>query len=244
MTAAIDRVRPPAGDNDDELFRRHRHTGERELHAQLVADNLGLAEAMARRYAGRGEDDDDLRQVAVIGLMKAIDRFDPDQGHAFSTFAVPTILGELKHHFRDAGWTIRVPRRIKELRRHCNRAHQELQHRLHRAPTLAEIAEELGEHVDEVEVAIMGVRDCYRPQRLEASTPLQSVEADTTEDVACREVLLEDLLAGLASREQRIFVLRYYEDLTQQEIAEQVGISQMHVSRLLRSGLEDLRAVA
>jgi len=242
VTAAIDCVRPHVG--DDELFRRHRQTGDRELHDQLVADHLGLAVAMARRYGGRGEDADDLRQVAVIGLIKAVNRFDPDRGHAFATFAVPTILGELRHHFRDAGWTIRVPRRVKELRRNCSRAHQELQHRLHRTPTLAEIAAELGEDVDDVQVAMVGVRDCYQPQRLEGSTPLQSAKADTTEEVACREVLVEDMLAELPNRQRRIFVLRYYEDLTQREIAEQVGISQMHVSRLLRSGLEDLRAVA
>jgi len=215
------------------------------LRDELVRRHKGLAEAMAARYVGRGIDHDDLRQVAMIGLLKAIDRFDPDRGTAFSTFAVPTILGEIRRHFRDHGWTIRVPRRLQVLRREAQEAEATLEQHLGRVPTVDEVAEHLDEDLTDVRQALGLVASCFRPGSLEdRSRPDLPDPAPSTEAVACRVAEVEELLGALSPRDRRIFLLRYFGAMTQQQIADDVGISQMHVSRLLRKGLAEMRSAA
>ena len=225
-------------------FRQLRRTGDRRLRDQLVADHLGLAEAMAGRYAGRGILHEDLVQVATIGLIKAITRFDPDHGAAFSSFAVPTILGELRHHFRDHGWTVNVPRRLQDLRRRADAAAATLAQDLGRAPTADEVAARLGEEPDTVLLALEGLRTAYAPTSIDTGTaeslPAPSHDTARVED----RVVVDELLAALPEREQRIVVLRFWGDLSQQQIADRVGCSQMHVSRLLRRSLAALQEAA
>ena len=233
-----------AADDETCLFRQLRRTGDRRLRDRLVADHLGLAEAMARRYAGRGIHDEDLVQVATIGLIKAITRFDPDHGAAFSSFAVPTILGELRHHFRDHGWAVNVPRRLQDLRRRADAASDALAQELGRAPTADEVAARLGEERDNVLLALEGLRTAYAPTTIDTgaaeSLPAPSHGPGRVED----RLLVDELLATLPEREQRIVVLRFWGDLSQQQIADRVGCSQMHVSRLLRRSLEAMQEAA
>lgn len=240
----------PSGDFTADLldladFRLWRTTGDTTVRDDLVARHRGLGVAMARRYADRGVDHDDLVQVAMIGLVKAVVRFDPDTGNAFSTFAVPTILGELKHHFRDNAWTIKVPRRLQNLRRAAMQAREALEQEDGVPPTVEDVAAVLGRDPREVRVALEAISSCYRPRTLDprrhadVPDPTTSVEA-----VACREAEVTHLLSALSARDRRIFILRYYGAMTQQEIAEEMGISQMHVSRLLRKGLDQMRAAA
>ncbi len=239
----VDRPTTSAPDDLD-AFRRWQTSRDPRLRDELVIDHLGLAYAMAGRYAGRGIEPDDLRQVAVVGLIKAVDRFDPDRGVAFSSFAVPTILGEIKRHFRDRGWAIRVPRRLKELRREVEGSRRRLEQRRAHAPAPAEIAEDLGESAGDV-LEAMGIGSCFRPNSLEGSSrPDLLDEGSEPAGPACDRAVVDHLLECLDERERRIFVLRYDAGMTQQEIADRVGISQMHVSRLLRAGLDHLRDVA
>lgn len=237
----------PCADRADELagFRDYRLTGSRRIRDELVLRHLGLAVAMARRYADRGLDHDDLKQVATIGLMASVERFDPERGVAFSSFAVPTILGGLKRHFRDLGWTVRVPRRLQDLRRSALATRERLQHELGATPDCSAIAEELHEDVADVRAALGDLTSCYRPHFLDERQwcDLPDDEGSTERD-ACTRVMAERLLEGLDARERRIFVLRYYEAMTQQEVADRVGLSQMHVSRLLRAGLQEMREAA
>lgn len=238
------RPRQTPSRDDLEDFRTYRRTRDRALRDDLVLRHIGLAMSLAARYSGRGQDPDDLRQVALVGLIKAVDRFDPDHGAAFSSFATPTILGELKRHFRDRGWTIRVPRRVQVLRRRAQAARQELEQAHGQAATTGEVARALGEPEDDVREAL-AAGSCYQPASLEERTrPDLPDTAGSSAATACDQVDVERLLQGLDPREQRIFVLRYYAGMTQQEIADRVGISQMHVSRLLRAGIEDMRAAA
>lgn len=223
------------------LFRQLRRTGDRRLRDQLVTDHLGLAEAMARRYQGRGVPREDLVQVATIGLIKAVSRFDPGHGAAFSSFAVPTILGELRHHFRDHGWTVNVPRRLQELRHRADAAAESLAQRLGREPTAAEVATELGEDRDDVLLALDGLRTAYAPATIDTGTS-ETVPEPTGATARVEDrVVVDDLLATLPEREQRIVMLRFWVGLSQQQIADRVGCSQMHVSRLLRRSIEALR---
>lgn len=234
-----------ASEDSLEAFRKYQRTGDRNLRDELVMRHLGLAVAMAGRYRGRGEDPDDLRQVAIVGLVKAVDRFDPDRGTAFSTFAVPTILGELKRHFRDSGWTIRVPRRLQELRRQAEAARRRLEQEQAHAPTVEQIADVLHESCDDVREALE-LGSCYQPASLEGHAHRRELAdgKSPSATTACRRAEADRLLKVLDKRRRQIFVLRYYRGLTQQEIADRVGISQMHVSRLLRAGLEDMRQAA
>ncbi|MFI7597290.1 RNA polymerase sigma factor SigF [Actinoplanes sp. NPDC049681] len=209
---------------------------------------MPLARHLANRYAGRGEPLDDLIQVAVMGLIKAVDRFEADRGVEFAGFAIPTIVGELKRHFRDRTWSIRVPRRLQELRLAITAANSNLTHTLGRSPTVADIAEHLGVTEEDVLEGLEGSR-AYNATSL--STPINadgSTELGDTlggEDAAFAEaetrIALGPALAMLDEREQRIITLRFYGNLTQSQIAEQVGISQMHVSRLLTKALAKLR---
>ena len=218
------------------------------LRERAIEAWLPMAGHLARRYANRGEPLDDLIQVAVVGLIKSIDRYETGHGVEFPGFAVPTIVGELKRHFRDRAWSIRVPRRLQELRMAITAANHTLAHTLGRSPTVADVAAHLGIGEEEVLEGLEGAR-AYAATSL--STPVDDEGgrelADTLggEDpefeLAETRIALAPALATLDAREQKILTLRFYGNLTQAEIAEQVGISQMHVSRLISRALVKLR---
>jgi RNA polymerase sigma-B factor len=208
---------------------------------------LPLARNLARRYAHRGEQLDDLEQVACVGLMKAIDRFDASREVRFATFAVPTIAGEIKRHFRDRGWMLRVPREVQELAAKLGPARDRLTRDLGRAPTVSELAIGVGSTDDRVTEALTA-GDAYRTLSLDEPTPEGTDVLDVigAEDdgfaQAERRLLLDSGMSRLAERELEILRLRFFDGYTQREIADRVGLSQMHVSRLLRRSLDDLRA--
>lgn len=215
----------------------------------LVALHMPLVEHLARRFRNRGEPYDDLVQVATIGLIKAVDRFDSERGVEFSTYATPTILGEIKRYFRDKGWAIRVPRRLQELRLSLTAATAELTQEQGRAPTVAELAERLGLSSD---LVIEGLESANAYNTLSLDAPEQNDTDATTvldglggEDEALESVeyreSLKPLLAQLDTREKHILTLRFFRGMTQSQIAEEIGISQMHVSRLLARTLAELR---
>ncbi len=229
-------------------FRELRESGSVALRNELVEEHAGFAEYLARRFVNRGEPLDDLRQVALIGLVKAVERFDPDRGVNFTSFAAPTITGEIKRHFRDKTWSIRVPRSLQELKAQVERSRAELGHELGRSPTISEIAESL-DVTEESVIEGLEASGAYRSASLDAGTPgddggsslaeMISDPGSETEQADDR-ALVRTLLAELPIRERRIVYLRFFEGLTQDEIAEQMGISQMHVSRLLTRSLEGL----
>ena len=225
------------------------HPDRPALRDQAIEAWLPLANHLAHRYSGRGEPGGDLAQTAAIGLIKAVDRFDASRGVDFAGFAIPTILGEIKRHFRDRTWNIRVPRRLQELRLSISEANSTLTQTLNRAPTVADIATHLGITEEEVLEGLEGAR-AYNAVSL--STPIGDVDSGTelvdtlgAEDgefeLAELRVALGPALATLDEREQRILRLRFYGNLTQSEIAAKVGVSQMHVSRLLARALTKLR---
>jgi RNA polymerase sigma-B factor len=231
-----------------EKFNEYRRTGDRALRNELVEEHMRLAEFLARRFAHRGEQPDDLRQVALVGLLKAVERFEPDRGLQFSSFATPTITGELKRYFRDRGWAVRVPRRVQELHLELDRTVNELSQELGRPPTPAEIAQRAGVLEEDV-LESMEAGSLYRLASIDAGraddesspSPAQRLGEVDPELVAVDDrVAVSEMLAVLPEREQRIVCLRFFEGLTQSEIAEQIGISQMHVSRLLVRSLETL----
>lgn len=234
------RAAPTAAEDDD--FAAYQRSGDRDLRDALVRRHLGLAHTLAERYTGRGVARADLHQVAAMGLIKAVDRFDAQRGTSFSSFAVPTILGELRRYFRDHGWMIRVPRRLQDLRQRSDAATARLEQRLQRRPTLAETAAELDEDPDSVLLALDGLRSCYRPDPLAAGASIEDPDEPATRAVAL--LLVRDLMAELPRRQQELLVLRYWHGLTQAEIADCVGISQMHVSRLLRTAMGSMRQTA
>ncbi|MFJ6747213.1 RNA polymerase sigma factor SigF [Streptomyces sp. NPDC091266] len=219
-----------------------------ELRNTLVRMHLPLVEHLARRFRNRGEPLDDLTQVATIGLIKSVDRFDPDRGVEFSTYATPTVVGEIKRHFRDKGWAVRVPRRLQELRLSLTTATAELSQRHGRAPTVHELAEQLGISEEEV---LEGLESANAYSTLSLDVPDTDDEspavADTlgAEDEALAGVeyreSLKPLLEDLPPREKKILLLRFFGNMTQSQIAQEVGISQMHVSRLLARTLAQLR---
>jgi RNA polymerase sigma-B factor len=234
------------------LLRLHQH-GDPAAREQLVERFLPLARQLARRYQHGGEQLDDLVQVASLGLLKAIDRFDPSRETAFSSFAVPTILGELKRHFRDKGWSVRVPRDLQELAVRVDRVTDELGRELGRAPTLAEVAERTGntpEQVLEAREAAGAYRavSLDRPRDDEEDGEGGMADAVGAEDpgfgVAEDAATVERLMRVLSAREREVLRLRFAEDLTQSEIGARVGVSQMHVSRLIRQAVAQLRQAA
>jgi RNA polymerase sigma-B factor len=219
-----------------------------EVRRQLIELHLPLVEHCARRFMHRGEPLEDLVQVGTIGLIKAVDRFELERGVEFSTYATPTIIGEIKRYFRDKGWAIRVPRRLQELRMSIATATGELSQTLGRAPTPREIAEQLDVTVEDVLEGLESA-NAYSTMSLDVSNgdddgpswlDTLGEEDEGLEHVELRESL-RPLLADLPPREQQILVLRFFRQQTQSQIAEQVGISQMHVSRLLTRTLERLR---
>jgi RNA polymerase sigma-B factor len=215
----------------------------------LVALHLPLVEHCARRFRNRGEPFEDLVQVGTIGLLKSIDRFELDRGVEFSTYATPTIIGEIKRHFRDKGWAIRVPRRLQELRLQIATATSELTQTLARSPTPRELANAIGCTVDDVVEGIES-SNAYSTLSLDAAddtdeggvSMLELLGSDDQglEHIEIRESI-KPLLEALPQREKRILLLRFFRNKTQSEIADEIGVSQMHVSRLLSRTLEQLR---
>jgi len=231
-----------------ELFRRL--PNEPSARDQLVALHMPLVEYLARRFRGRGEPLDDLIQVASIGLLKAIDRFDDGRGVEFSTYATPTIVGEIKRHFRDKGWAIRIPRRLQEVGLTLSKVVPAMSQDLSRSPTVAEIAVRTGFSEEEV-LEAMSASQAYSLVSLDA--PLSEDGADSLSRLGAEDESLElfeawssvaHLLRKLPHRERQILHLRFVAGETQNQIAKKLGISQMHVSRLLTRTLDGLRAAA
>lgn len=233
-------------------FRAYRDTGKRSIRNELIEAHRGLAMTIAADYSGRGVEDDDLRQIALLGILKAVERYDPERGIPFGAFASRTVNGEIKRWFRDRTWTVRPPRSAQERHLELRRATEELTQRLGRAPTVKELGKELELSEDEV-LEAMEASAAYRGASLDAprSSGTSDGEGRTlAESLGSGEtgygrseagVLVAELLETLPEREATILRLRFYEEMTQSEIAEKVGISQMHVSRLLRRTLLQLR---
>ncbi|MBN6041918.1 SigB/SigF/SigG family RNA polymerase sigma factor [Amycolatopsis sp. 195334CR] len=220
-----------------------------ELRDRLVTEFLPVAEHIARRFSGRGETFDDLLQVARLGLINAVDRFDAARGSEFLSFAVPTVMGEVRRYFRDSSWSVRVPRRLKELHLQISHATGELAQTLGRAPTPSEIAEKLGMDPEEVREGLIA-GNAY--QAVSVDKPVSSDserlplaetlgEEDSDLEAVENHAALRPLLAELPERERTILRLRFFGNMTQTQIADRLGISQMHVSRLLSQTLERLR---
>ena len=235
------------------LFLRYHRDGDLDARRQLIERYLPLARSLARRYERRGDSPEDLLQVASVGLVKAIDRFDPERGLSFSSYGVPTMLGELRRHFRDSGWALHVPREMQERVLKMNAAVERLSGELGRSPSPPQIADELNLTVEEVLEAI-GAYCAYDAASLD--TPLRTAdgearpvadtlgEKDQGFELIDGRVSIGPALKGLPQRQRLILHLRFVEDLTQTEIAQRIGISQMHVSRLIRQALERVRVAA
>ena len=240
------------GDLDDlELFFEFASTRHRSIRNRLVERHMGLAAHIAKRFSRPGVADDDLRQVAMLGLVKAVDRFDPEYGVPFAAFAGSTIEGELKRHFRDHTWVVRVPRSAKDLHLLVRRATDELVQSSGRSPSVDEIATHLGLDRDDV-LRGLAASSAYHVGTIQpggndgdSETPLDRIDALASEETGYEQALDVDLvsrlLAQLPEREQEIVRLRFYEKQSQEQIAAAVGVSQMQVSRLLRSSFEKLR---
>lgn len=220
------------------------------LREQVISSLMPMARRLARRFRNRGESDDDLLQVASVGLVKAVDRYDPAQGHAFESFAVPTIVGELKRHFRDHAWDVHVPRRVQEARNLVRRAQQELVQPLGgRSPTVAEVADYTGLPEEDV---ILGLEAYQAYSAVSLDAPVPGLEAGSLADTMGTEdrfldlvvdrISLRPLLEELPERERRILFLRFFRSMTQHQIADAVGVSQMHVSRLIARSCATLRS--
>jgi RNA polymerase sigma-B factor len=234
---------------DRRLLERYHRDGDPAAREALVQRFLPLARQLARRYQRGGEPLDDLVQVASLGLLKAIDRFEPDRPTAFSSFAVPTILGELKRHFRDKGWSVRVPRDLQEMAVRVERVSDTMARDLGRAPTPAEIAEHIGTTTERV-LEAREAAGAYRAVSLDRPRDDDEdgdgmAETFGVEDpgfgLAEDSATVERLMAVLTDREREVLRLRFAEDLTQSEIGARVGVSQMHVSRLIRQAVARLR---
>ena len=250
---AITMTREDRAGEDRRLIRRYREDGGHEAREELIERFLPLARQLARRYQRGNEPLDDLIQVASIGLVKAVDRYDPSRGTAFSSFAVPTILGELKRYFRDVGWAVHVPRGMQERVMEVNQTVSELARVLGRSPTPAEVADEIEEDA-EVVLEAMEAAIAYEAVSLDTPRTVEEDSGDTYADtvgaVDERFELVEynaaiaPTMNALPERDRLVLRLRFEEDLTQLEIAERIGVSQMHVSRLIRRALSRLRTVA
>jgi RNA polymerase sigma-B factor len=235
----------------DRRLREFHRTGDAQLRSDLVERLMPLARSLALRFSHSGESVDDLVQVAALGLVKAIDRFDPERGFAFTSFATPTILGELRRHLRDTAWALRVPRELQERALLVGRAAAELTTTLGRPPTANEVSQSTGLSVEDVvEARAAGTArhavSIYRPLTDGEDEPLADLlGAEDPAFAALDDALTsERLLASLPPREREILRLRYQEELTQWQIGERVGCSQMHVSRLIRQSLRRLRETA
>lgn len=246
---------PSSGYDDvSALFTRLAATEEDSIEYHGVRDELisrciPLADHIARKFSGRGEPFDDLTQVARVGLVHAVDRFDIERGSNFLSFAVPTIMGEVRRYFRDNTWAMRVPRRVKETHLRIGAAVDTLSQSLGRSPTAKEIASELAVDPDEVAQAVIA-GNAYQPTSIDAAAVGRDTDASLLDTLGEEEaqfdrveeyVAIRPLLAGLPERERRILTMRFFESMTQTQIAQQMGISQMHVSRILAKTLARLR---
>ncbi len=237
--------------SDKELLRRYHEHGDLAAREQLIEQYMSLVRSLARRYSYRGEQLDDLVQIGAIGLIKAIDRFDLDRGVELTTYATPNIIGEIKRHFRDRGWSVRVPRGLQELNVQLSRLIEQLTVQLSRSPTIPELAKAAGVEEEEVLEAIESGR-AYSSLSLSTGggsdedgelDPLETLgEIEHQYEVSEDRAVLAPGFRVLDERERTILHLRFFEGLTQSQIAQQVGISQMHVSRLIRRSLEKIRA--
>jgi RNA polymerase sigma-B factor len=238
-------------ESDKVLLRRYHEQGDLAARKQLIEQYMSLVRSLARRYSYRGEQLEDLVQIGAIGLIKAIDRFDVNRGVELTTYATPNIIGEIKRHFRDRGWAVRVPRGLQELNIQLSRLIEELTVQLGRSPTIAELAKGAGVSEEEVLEALESGR-AYSSLSLSAGSaghdedgeldPLESLGTEEHQyEVSEDRAVLAPGFRVLDERERKILHLRFFEGLTQSQIAQQVGISQMHVSRLIRRSLEKIR---
>jgi RNA polymerase sigma-B factor len=233
-----------------ELFRLYKEEGDEEAREQLIVSHLNLVRFLASKFKNRGEPIEDLMQVGTIGLIKAIDRFDPARGLEFTTFATPTIMGEIKRHFRDKGWSVRVPRRLQELSAKVNQTTDDLTRELQRPPSVAEVAERLGASVDEV-LEAMESSSAYSSVPLEGAGQNADDDAPSIidhyatedDDLAASDdrIVIEDAMSEFTPREQEIVNMRFQQGMTQVEIAQKLGISQVQVSRMLRKVLKQVQ---
>ena len=242
----------PAWDKDRtrELFRRYKEEGDEEAREQLIVSHVNLVRYIAAKFKNRGEPLDDLIQVGTIGLIKAIDRFDPSRGLEFTTYATPTIMGEIKRHFRDKGWTIRVPRRLQELSAKVNTVTDELTAELQRSPSIDEIAARLGTTPDEV-LEAMESSSAYSSVPLEGQGGTEEDDApavidryasvDNDLEASDDRMILEDVISDFPEADQQAIRMRYLDGMTQVEIAKKLGISQVQVSRMLRRALRRIQ---
>ena len=232
------------------LLVRYHKEGDRRARERVIQEQLPLVEFLARKFAGRGEPVDDLVQVASVGLIKAVDRFDVDRQIEFSTYATPNILGEIKRYFRDKGWAMRVPRRLQELRQSAKEAIRDETVRSGRSPTIQELSRILNADEESVAEALTLGR-AYNTNSLDAPVNQDDTDGDTIVDLQADgdspidgiedKLLLRSAMRLLKDQQQTILKLRFDEGKTQTEIADRIGVSQMHVSRLLRRAIEDLR---
>ncbi len=232
------------------LLVRYHKEGDQRARELVIQEQLPLVEFLARKFSGRGEPVDDLVQVASVGLIKAVDRFDVDRNIEFSTYATPSILGEIKRYFRDKGWSMRVPRGLQELRQSAKDAIRTETIRTGRSPTVQDLAKALDANEENIAEALTLGR-AYNTSSLDAPVSQDDSEGDTIMDLQADEnspidgledrVLLQSAMSGLKDQQQKILQLRFSEGKTQTEIADSIGVSQMHVSRLLRRALDDLR---
>jgi RNA polymerase sigma-B factor len=238
-------------ESDKVLLRRYHEQGDLQAREQLIEQYMSLVRSLARRYSYRGEQLDDLVQIGAIGLIKAIDRFDLTRGVELTTYATPNIIGEIKRHFRDRGWSVRVPRGLQELNVQLSMLVEQLTVQYSRSPTIPELAKAAGVEEEEVLEALESGR-AYSTLSLSQTTgsedgeeidPLESLGVlEHRYEVSEDRAVLAPGFKALDERERRILHLRFFEGLTQSQIAQQVGISQMHVSRLIRRALEKIRA--
>jgi len=250
--AAVLRDRAARSAEDRRLLERYHRDADPEAREALVGRFLPLARQLARRYQRAGEPLDDLVQVASLGLLKAIERFDPTRETAFSSFAVPTILGELKRHFRDKGWSVRVPRDLQEMAVKVDRVGEDMNRELGRAATPTEMAERIGVSPEQV-LEAREAAGAYRAVSLDRPRSDEDDEGEFADAFGAEDhgyALAEDaatvqrLMRVLTEREKEVLRLRFEEDLTQSEIGQIVGVSQMHVSRLIRQSVARLRSAA
>jgi RNA polymerase sigma-B factor len=244
---------PERSREDRELFIRYHRDGDAQARDQLVERFLPLARQLARRYQRAGEPLDDLLQVASLGLIKAIDRFDPDREIAFSSYAVPTILGEIKRYFRDRTWAVRVPRDLQELTLKVDRAVGELAEQLRRQPSVAEIGIAVDADQEEV-LEAMQAGSAYRAVSFDAPRPGGDEDVTTLGDSvgvdedgfdrAEERATIERLMSTVTPREREVLRMRFEQDMTQAEIGAVIGVSQMQVSRVIRQAIARLRAAA
>jgi RNA polymerase sigma-B factor len=236
--------------DDKLLLRRYHEQGDLQAREQLIEQYMSLVRSLARRYSYRGEQLEDLVQIGAIGLIKAIDRFDLERGVELTTYATPNIIGEIKRHFRDKGWAVRVPRGLQELNVQLSRLMEQLTVQLGRSPTIPELAKASGAQEEEVLEALESGR-AYSSLSLSTGSggdgdedldPLESIGTEEHQyEVSEDRAVLAPGFRVLDERERKILQLRFFDGLTQSQIAQQVGISQMHVSRLIRRSLEKIR---